>query len=347
MHDIVSRLAGVLTSHGVKKGDRVIIYMPMIAEAIFAMLACARIAAIHSVVFGGFAAAELASRIRDCDPKILITASCGIEPHKKINYKTIVDEAIKISGADKMQVLLKQRPELICSMVEGRDFDYEEELKKGQHTDCTFVNGDHPLYILYTSGTTGMPKGIVRDHGGTAVALAWTMKYIMGINPGDMYFAGSDIGWVVGHSFIVYGPLVAGSGTVVFEGKPITCPDAGAYWRLVEEHKINGVYSSPTGLRCIRRDDPEGEFVKKYDISSLQNISMAGERFDIHTFKWLQEMVPESVLINDNYWQTESGWPISCNYKDLYQFPVKAGSCTMPAPGYDVYVLDKDNKPLP
>ena len=344
LHDHVSRLAGVMQDKfGLVKGDRCIIYMPMIPEAVFAMLACARIGVIHSVVFGGFAAKELASRVADAKPKLIISASCGIEPHKTIDYKVILDESIKLSGVDGVKILIKQRPESTCPMIEGTDFDYEACMKVAKQVPCVPVEADHPLYILYTSGTTGMPKGVVRDQGGTCVGLFFTMKHIMNIGAGDMYFAGSDIGWVVGHSFIVYGPLLVGSGTILFEGKP-HLPNPGVYWRMVEKYKVKGLYSSPTGLRCIRRADGPGDWIKKYDVSSLHNISMAGERFDIHTFHWLQEMVPKTCLINDNYWQTESGWPICCNFKNLHTFESKPGSCTVPAPGWNVMILDDDNQ---
>ncbi|KAL4471394.1 hypothetical protein ABPG74_008287 [Tetrahymena malaccensis] len=342
LHDQVSKLADVYTKLGVTKGDRVIIYMPMVPEAVFGMLASARIGAIHSVVFGGFAAKELSGRITDAKPKLILSASCGIEPHKTINYKSILDEAIHLSGHSDLKVLLLQRAHQTTSLLTiGRDFDYHTAMQFAKPIDCVSVTADHPLYILYTSGTTGQPKGIVRDTGGTCVATSWTMKHIMDIHKGDVYFSGSDIGWVVGHHFIVYGPLLRGATTVLYEGKPTGTPDPGCFWRLIEKYKVKGLYTAPTALRAIRRDDLNGDWIRKFDTSSLQNVSMAGERCDVPTYEWIQKNL--GVLINDNYWQTEIGWIISCNYKNLYTFPVKPGSAVKPAPGFKVEILDQDN----
>ncbi|KAL4481347.1 hypothetical protein ABPG72_010500 [Tetrahymena utriculariae] len=343
--DNVSRLAGVYRKLGVKKGDRVVIYMPMVPEAVFGMLACARIGAIHSVVFGGFAAKELSGRIQDSKPTLILGASYGFEPGKVINYKQILDEAIDLSGAQGIKVLLLQRGDKMTAPVKvGRDFDYHSSMLFAERVDCVPVEGDHPLYILYTSGTTGQPKGIVRDTAGTCVATSWTMQHIMDIHKGDVYFSGSDIGWVVGHHFIVYGPLIRGATTVLYEGKPTGTPDPGQFWRIIEKYRVKGLYTAPTALRAIRKDDLNGDWIKKFDISSLQAISMAGERCDVPTYEWIQKHVP--VLINDNYWQTETGWIISCNYKNLYTHPIKPGSAIKPAPGFDVRILDQDNKEI-
>eukprot|EP01015_Nassula_variabilis_P016813 TRINITY_DN2599_c0_g1_i7.p1 TRINITY_DN2599_c0_g1~~TRINITY_DN2599_c0_g1_i7.p1 ORF type:complete len:622 (+),score=141.23 TRINITY_DN2599_c0_g1_i7:1-1866(+) len=337
----VSQLAGVLVDMGIQKGDRVIIYMPMIPQTVFALLACARIGAIHSVVFGGFAPKELASRITDAKPKLIIAASCGIEPPKRIiDYKKSLDEAIKLSGDDEVKVLLFQRSEHISvTLIKGKHFDYEEMLAQAKSVPCVEVDATHPLYILYTSGTTGTPKGICRDNGGNAVSLTWTMKNVFNIGKRDVFFSGSDIGWVVGHSFIVYGPLMVGATTIIFEGKPVGTPDPGVYWRVIEEYKVKSFYTSPTALRAIKKEDPEGEYFKKYDFSSLDNIGVVGERSDIPTLEWLKSNIHEKVFINDTYWQTETGWPISCNYAYLKRFPEKFGSCVKPAPGYIVHIL--------
>eukprot|EP01016_Furgasonia_blochmanni_P003540 TRINITY_DN11399_c0_g1_i2.p1 TRINITY_DN11399_c0_g1~~TRINITY_DN11399_c0_g1_i2.p1 ORF type:complete len:679 (+),score=206.33 TRINITY_DN11399_c0_g1_i2:147-2183(+) len=344
--DKVATLAGVYTKLGITKGDRVIIYMPQIPEAIFAMLACARIGATHSVVFGGFAPKELASRITDAEPKLIVTSSCGVEPNRVIDYKIAVDEALKISQFEnKAKVIVVQRDMMPTKLwTKGRDFDFNEEMNKANKVDPVPVESTHPLYVLYTSGTTGTPKGIVRDNGGTNVALNWSMKHIMGIGKRDVYFSGSDIGWVVGHSFIVYGPLMAGASTILYEGKPIGTPDPGAYWRMVQEYKIKGIYTSPTALRAIRKEDHEGNYFKKYDLSSLDTVTFAGERADIPTLQWLRDNLPKNVLLNDNYWQTESGWPISCNYRNFHTFPTKFGSATRPAPGYEVHILTESHE---
>lgn len=317
----------------------------MIPEAIFSMLACARIGAIHSVVFGGFAAKELAGRIVDAKPSLIISASCGIEPHKIIDYKAILDEALELADAVDLKTIIVQRSvQRTNSIRNGLDLDYYTLMKLAKHKDCVDVPGNHPLYILYTSGTTGQPKGIVRDTAGTLVALHWNMTHINGINPGDVYFSSSDIGWVVGHSFIVYGPLIVGAATVLYEGKPTGTPDPGAYWRIIEKHKVNGFYTAPTALRALRREDLNGEWIRKYNTKSLRSISFAGERCDIPTFDWISRNIP-NALINDNYWQTETGWIISCNFANLYTFPSKPGSCTKPCPGFRVEIIDDDNKP--
>ncbi|CAD8200316.1 unnamed protein product [Paramecium pentaurelia] len=341
LHDHVSRLSGVYRQFGVSKGDRVIIYMPMIPEAVFAMLACSRIGAIHSVVFGGFSALELSGRIKDCKPTLIITASCGLEVNKIVDYKVMLDEAIQISNHTPI-CLIVQRPTKQCNMVIGRDFDYYTAMKFANPIECIEVESTHPLYILYTSGTTGQPKGIQRDTGGTVVALLWTMRHILGLKAGDVYFSMADIGWVTGHSFTVYGPLLQGCSIVLYEGKPVQTPDPGAIWRIIEKHKVVGFYTAPTALRAMRKEDPNGDWIRKSNISSLKSISMAGERCDIPTYNWIQSNT--GVLINDHYWQTETGWIISCNFMDLHTFPSKAGSATKPSPGFVIKIMDNDNK---
>lgn len=343
LHEKVAKLASVYKNLGVKKGDRVIVYMPMIPEAIFAMLASCRIGAIHSVVFGGFAAKELAGRIEDCQPTLIATATCGFEPKKVIQYKTVVDEAIKIAKLS-CKVLIVQRPELVVTnLAKDKEFDYEELMKTAKMAECEPVEGTHPLYILYTSGTTGQPKGIVRDTAGAAVAISYNMKHINDINKKDSYFSGADIGWVVGHHFTVYGPLIRGASTLVYEGKP-TLPNPGMFWFLIEKYKVKGLYTAPTALRAIRKEDPSGEWMKKYHMDKLTNVSMAGERCDVPTYNWILNGL--NVLINDNYWQTEAGWIISCNYKNLHTFKPKPGSAVKPAPGFDLHIMDQDNKPI-
>ena len=345
LHDNVSKLAYVLHQLDVKTGDRVIIYMPMIPEAIFAMLACARIGAIHSVVFGGFAAKELASRIVDATPTLIISASCGLEPQKVIDYKTILDEALEIAKTPELKCIIVQRNiQRATKIRNGFDLDYHTLMRMAKHIDCVYVKGDHPLYILYTSGTTGQPKGIVRDSAGTLVALHWNMTHINGIKAGETYFSSSDIGWVVGHSFIVYGPLIVGAATVLYEGKPTGTPDPGSFWRIIEKHKVAGFYTAPTALRALRREDLEGEWIRKYDTKTLRTISFAGERCDIPTFGWITKNIPHA-LINDNYWQTETGWIISCNFANLHTFTPMPGSCTKPCPGFMVTIINEENKP--
>lgn len=340
----VAKLAGLMKSFGVGKGDRVIIYMPMIPEAIFSMLACARLGAIHSVVFGGFAAKELSGRIKDAEPKLIMTASCGLEVNKIIDYKGMLDESLKILDYQNVKVVIVQREMKVANnIVPGRDYEYHKVIDSAPTADCEPVHGTHPLYILYTSGTTAAPKGIVRDTGGTAVALTWSMHHMFDIQKKDKYFSTSDIGWVVGHSFIVYGPLLQGATTVVFEGKPVGTPDPGIIWRIVEKYKIKGIYTAPTALRVLRKDDPNGDWIRKSDLSSLRHIAMAGERLDIPTYNWISNQLPK-CLINDTYWQTESGLIICCNYLQLHTFKPKAGSCTRPVPGFDVRIMGEDNK---
>lgn len=347
LHNTVSRLAGALLKIGVRTGDRVLIYMPMIPEGPAAMLACARIGAIHSVVFGGFSSNELASRINDCHPTALITASCGLEPGRTIDYKKIIDEARElVHQATSLKCIVFQRLSVqkTESMVPGLDFDSSKLIEESEPVPPIFVPSTHPLYILYTSGTTGQPKGIYRDQGGTTVILNWAMDHIFGINDGDVFFSGSDIGWVVGHSFTTYGPLIRGATIVIFEGKPVGTPDENIYWDIVERYKVNGMYSAPTALRALRRVDPEGKGPKSRNLSSLRSLNMAGERLDVYTFEWLEKCFSKECLVNDQYWQTETGWPISCNFLNLSRFEPKPGSANKPCPGFDLRVLDDEGR---
>ena len=340
LRDEVARFSGVLKNHGVVKGDRVIVYMPMIPQAIIAMLASARLGAIHSVVFGGFAPNELAVRIDDARPKLLVTASCGIEVQKVIPYKPLVDEAIEKSNFPPEKVLVLQRPQVTGDMKDGRDLDWETELSSANPTEPVPVDSWDPLYILYTSGTTGLPKGVVRDNGGHAVAMRYSMKTIYNAKPGDVYWAASDVGWVVGHSYIVYAPLLHGCTTVVYEGKPVKTPDPGAFWRMIEEHQINHFFTAPTAFRAVRKEDADAEFLKKYDISSLKGLFLAGERLDPPTYDWLQNIL--DIPITDHWWQTETGWAIAGNPMGLEPHQPKSGSATLPSPGYNVTVLNEE-----
>lgn len=337
--DQVSRFAGVLTRQGVEKGDRVIIYMPMIPEALVAMLACARIGAVHSVVFGGFAPHELATRIDDATPKALVCASCGLEPGRIVRYKPNIDAAIDAASHKIPSVVVLQREQETASLIAGRDVDWAAEMAVAEPQACVPVAATDPLYILYTSGTTGQPKGVVRDNGGHAVALRQTMTTLYDVEPGDVFWAASDVGWVVGHSYICYAPLLAGCTTVVFEGKPVGTPDAGTFWRVIEEHKVRVLFTAPTAFRAIRREDPNGELVRKYDRSSLKYLFLAGERSDPETLKWAEEQLKVPVI--DHWWQTETGWAICGNPMGLEKFPVKHGSPTKAMPGWDVQVLDE------
>ena len=349
LQDEVSTLAAVLGDMGVGKGDRVIVYMPMIPEALFAMLACARIGAVHSVVFGGFAAKELATRIDDAAPKAVLTASCGIEPGRLVPYKPLLDEAIRLSSAKPESVLLLQRPQAEASMVAGRDHDWAQAMQAaraaGKRADCVTLKATDPLYVLYTSGTTGIPKGVVRDNGGHMVALKWSMKNLYDINPGEAFWAASDVGWVVGHSYIVYGPLLHGATTVVYEGKPIGTPDAGAFWRMIEEYKIAALFTAPTAFRAIKKEDPNAEHLKRYDLKCLRSLFLAGERADPDTVQWAERILGVPVI--DHWWQTETGWCIVGNPVGLGMLPVKHGSPTVPMPGYDVQIVDEAAKPVP
>ena len=343
--DEVSRFAGVLGSLGVSKGDTVIIYMPMIPESLVAMLACARIGAVHSVVFGGFAPNELAIRIDDAKPKVMVSASCGIEGKKVIPYKPLLDEAITITKHKPDKCVIYQRPQVAAELQPGRDYDWTEMMKDAKPADCVTVSATDPLYILYTSGTTGKPKGVMRDNGGHAVALKWSMKYLYGINPGEVYWAASDVGWVVGHSYIVYAPLLAGCTTIVYEGKPVGTPDPGAFWRVISEYNVSVLFTAPTAFRAIKKEDPTGEYLKKYDLSSFRYLFLAGERLDPDTYHWASDMLKIPVI--DHWWQTETGWGIAANCMGIEAFPVKAGSPTKAVPGYDVQIVDHDGKRLP
>ena len=336
----VNAMAAVLVDEGVAKGDRVVLYMPMIPEAIFAMLACARIGAIHSVVFGGFAASELAARIDDSAAKLVVAASCGVEPNRVVAYKPLLDAAIDLARNKPERCLVLQRPELAADLVPDRDVDLGDALAAaaGREVPCAALAATDPLYILYTSGTTGQPKGVIRDNGGHMVALAWTMRALYGVEPGEVYWAASDIGWVVGHSYIVYAPLLNGSTTVLYEGKPVGTPDAGAFWRVVEEYKVSVLFTAPTAFRAIRKEDPEGLFVKRHDISSLRALFLAGERADPDTIRWAEAVLGVPVI--DHWWQTETGWAIAGNPLGLGALPVKHGSPTVTMPGYDLRVLD-------
>ncbi|MES2846478.1 MAG: propionyl-CoA synthetase [Pseudomonadota bacterium] len=337
--DRVSRLAGALRAKGVGKGDRVIIYMPMVPEALEAMLACARLGAIHSVVFGGFAAAELAVRIDDCTPKAIIAASCGIEPNRVVHYKPLLDGAVDMATHKPDFCVILQREQEVAKLIEGRDVEWHGFQYGVTPAECVPVEGNHPAYILYTSGTTGAPKGVVRPTAGHLVALSWTMRAIYNCGVGDVFWAASDVGWVVGHSYICYGPLIAGSTTIVYEGKPVGTPDAGAFWRVIEEHKVRSFFTAPTALRAIKRDDPDGRLVGDYDLTGLQALYLAGERADPDTILWAQRHLKVPVI--DHWWQTETGYAIAANPLGIEALPVKIGSPSVPMPGFDVQVLDE------
>jgi len=345
----VQALAAILRDNGVAKGDVVLIYMPMVPEAAVSMLACARLGAIHSVVFGGFAAAELATRINDCKPKIIISSSCGIEPGRVIAYKPLIDEAIELSTNTPDHTIILQRDQLRCDLIDGRDLDYRSEMDKAKLSDktveCVPVDANDPLYILYTSGTTGQPKGVVRDNGGHMVALKWSMKAIYDADPGDVYWAASDVGWVVGHSYIVYAPLLHGCTTILFEGKPVGTPDAGTFWRVIEEHGVSTLFTAPTAFRAIKKEDPQGKLIKDYDLSKFRALFLAGERADPDTIHWAEEKLDVPVI--DHWWQTETGWTIAGNPLGLGMLPIKYGSPTVAMPGYDVQVLNDDGHSVP
>ena len=334
----VARFAGGLRQLGVERGDRVVIYMPMIPQTLIAMLACARIGAVHSVVFGGFAAQELATRIEDARPKVVVWASCGIEPNRLIPYKPLVDHALELSHWPVETTIVFQREQQVAELVQGRDHDWEELVVRAEPAACVPVEATDPLYILYTSGTTGKPKGVVRDHGGHAVALLWSMRGLYDAGPGDVFWAASDMGWVVGHSYIVYAPLLAGATTVVYEGKPVGTPDAGAFWRVVQEHGVKVLFTAPTAIRAIRREDPGGALVKDYELGSLAALYLAGERLDPETYHWACQVLGVPVI--DHWWQTETGWAICGNCRGLEELPTKPGSPTKPVPGFDLAVLD-------
>ncbi len=345
--DQVARFGGVLRALGVEQGDRVVIYLPMVPEAVIAMLACARIGAVHSVVFGGFAPTELAARIDDAQPVVVVTASCGIEPTRVVEYKPMLDAAIERAAHRPAQVVVLQRPQAVATMVEGRDVDWDVLMRPGAvpPAECVAVQATDPLYVLYTSGTTGRPKGIVRDHGGHAVALTWSMRNVFGLAPGETMFTASDVGWVVGHSYIVYAPLFNGSTTVLYEGKPIGTPDAGAFWRVVADHGVNVMFTAPTAIRAVKKTDPEGALARQHDLSSLRTLFLAGERLDPDTYEWATRLL--GVPVVDNWWQTETGWPIAANPLGLQPLPIKPGSPTVPVPGYDVRVLAPDGTEVP
>ncbi|RJP80767.1 MAG: propionyl-CoA synthetase [Desulfobacteraceae bacterium] len=344
LRDEVAKFAGVLKAQGVGKGDRVLIYMPMIPEAAMAMLACARIGAVHSVVFGGFAAPELATRINDAKPRLIVSASCGIEVKKVIAYKPLLDAAIDMSTSKPGKCIIFQRSMEKASMIAGRDVDWAEAMAAASPADCVPVAATDPLYILYTSGTTGQPKGVVRDNGGHVVALKWTMKNIYDADTGDVFWAASDVGWVVGHSYIVYAPLFKGCTTILFEGKPVGTPDAGVFWRVISEHKVKIMFTAPTAFRAIKREDPKAELMKKYDLSPFKALFLAGERTDPNTLHWAEDALKVPVV--DHWWQTETGWAICANCLGLHSFPVKEGSPTKPAPGWNLQVVDADNKQM-
>jgi propionyl-CoA synthetase len=341
----VSLVAGMLKKFGVEKGDRVIIYMPMIPETLFAMLACARIGAVHSVVFGGFAPNELAVRIEDAKPRIMISASCGIEPKGAIPYKPLLDKAIELSSHKPEKCIILNREQVKAELIAGRDVDWKDAIEGAEPAACVTLKATDPLYILYTSGTTGIPKGVVRDNGGHAVAMMWSMKNIYGIEPGDVYWAASDVGWVVGHSYIVYAPLLYGATTIMYEGKPVGTPDPGAFWRVINEHRVKVLFTAPTAFRAIKKEDPTGSFIKKYDISCLKYLFLAGERLDPDTYHWASNLL--NIPVVDHWWQTETGWAIAANCAGIELLPIKAGSPTKPVPGYNIKVLDENGNELP
>ena len=348
MLDEVKTLAAILRDLGVTKGDRVIIYMPLVPEAVIGMLACARIGAVHSVVFGGFAAKELATRIDDAEPKLVLTASCGVEPGRIVKYKPLLDEAINLSKAKPQACIVLQRPQETCTLVEGRDHDWAElraeAIAAKKSADCVGVAATDPLYILYTSGTTGIPKGVVRDNGGHLVALKWSMFNLYGVKPGEVWWCGSDIGWVVGHSYIVYGPLIHGATSIMYEGKPVGTPDAGAFWRVISQHGATALFTAPTAFRAIKKEDPDGKLIKNYDLSKFRTLFLAGERADPPTVEWAEQQLKVPVI--DHWWQTETGWCIAGNPVGLGQLPVKHGSPTVPMPGYQVDVVDEAARPV-
>lgn len=345
----VSTFAGALASLGVAKGDRVVVYMPMVPEAVVAMLACARLGAIHSVVFGGFAPAELAARIEDARPKVVVAASCGIEPSRVVEYKPMLDAALDRSDHKPESVIVLQREQARAAIgerdTEWEEMDWDELVADAEPAQYVEVAATDPLYVLYTSGTTGRPKGIVRDNGGHAVALRWSMTNVYGIGPGDVWFTASDVGWVVGHSYIVYAPLLTGATTVLYEGKPVGTPDAGAFWRVIAEHGVKAMFTAPTAYRAIKRDDPRGELLREHDVSSLKTVFLAGERLDPDTYEWASSTL--GVPVVDNWWQTETGWPIAANPRGLEPMPIKPGSPTVPMPGYAVSILDENGVELP
>ena len=339
LRDEVAVLAGALTNMGVTKGDRVVIYMPMIPQTVMAMLACARIGAVHSVVFGGFAADQLAERIDDAQPKVILSASCGIEVSKIIAYKPLLDSAIATASHKPEHCLILQRPQLQAELQEGQDIDWQQACSNAQPVDCVAVAATDPLYILYTSGTTGKPKGVVRDNGGHAVAMLWSIRNVYNMRPGEVFWAASDVGWVVGHSYIVYAPLLNANTTILYEGKPVGTPDPGAFWRVIEEHKVNVMFTAPTAFRAIKKEDPQGQYLKKYNLSHFRTLFLAGERCDPDTLNWAEALLKVPVI--DHWWQTETGWAIAANCLGIEQLPVKPGSPTKMVPGYDVQVLDE------
>lgn len=340
----VSLFAGVLKGLGVGKGDTVVIYMPMIPQAVISMLACARLGAVHSVVFGGFAPPELAIRIDDARPKVLISASGAVEVKRLIEYKPLVDKAIEMATHKPEKCIIYQRQIIKAPMISGRDLDWEELMSKASPAGCVPVKATDPLYILYTSGTTGKPKGVVRDNGGHAVALRWSMEHIYDVKPGDVYWAASDVGWVVGHSYIVYGPLLTGCTTILYEGKSVGTPDPGAFWRVISQHRVKVLFTAPTAFRAIKKEDPNGEYVNKYDLSSFKYLFLAGERLDPDTYHWAHNLLKKPVI--DHWWQTETGWPITANCMGIEEFPVKPGSSTKRVPGFNVQVLDSNGNVL-